>query len=164
MAEGLSSVRGAIAWYARKQVDGTRVEPDPRQVQRTGARLAERLSALGRQPAIERVFKPTLHHLAQPHRRAAPRQSPAGRTIIVRGRFADLALGHSLADLSAPISPRGSRRVAEDLGRAVLAVTCREGRSRCWRSSSTLEASAIVHLGCCLTGDEGRGLHKKGVA
>ena len=50
---------------------------DPRQIQtRRRARSAGAQSALGRRLAIERVFKPTLHHLAD--RRPAPRQIPGG--------------------------------------------------------------------------------------
>ena len=82
---------------------------DPRQIQtRRRARSAGAQSALGRRPAIERVFKPTLHHLADgvgPRLRA---KSLAGRTITVPLRR--FALGHALAHaVSTDFCNEGSR-------------------------------------------------------
>src|SRR6186713_312283 len=96
---------------------------DPRQIQtRRRAHSAGAQSALGRRPAIERVFKPTLHHLAD---RIGPRlraKSLAGRTITVRVRFADLRSVTRSLTLSAPISAtRALAEIAEDLVRGVLA-------------------------------------------
>jgi DNA polymerase-4 len=96
---------------------------DPRQIQtRRRSHSAGAQSALGRQPAIERVFKPTLQHLAD---RIGPRlraKSLAGRTITVRVRFADLRAVTRSITLSAPISAtRALAEVAEDLVRGALA-------------------------------------------
>src|SRR6187455_3818306 len=64
---------------------------DPRQIQTRGrAHSAGAQSALGRQPAIEQVFKPTLHHLADRIGARLRAKSLGGRTITVRVRFADL--------------------------------------------------------------------------
>src|SRR4029078_11125632 len=95
---------------------------DPRQIQTRGrARSAGAQSALGRRPAIERVFKPTLHHLAD---RIGPRlraKSLAGRTITVRVRFADLRAVTRSLTLAAPVSAtRAIAEIAEDLVRGAL--------------------------------------------
>ena len=73
-------------------------------------------------PAVERVFKPTLHHLAD---RIGPRlraKSLTGRTITVRVRFADLRSVTRALTLLEPVSTtRGLAEIAEDLVRGVLA-------------------------------------------
>src|ERR671922_798504 len=96
---------------------------DPRQIQtRRRARSAGAQSALGRQPAIERVFKPTLHHLADRIGARLRAKSLAGRTITVRVRFADLRAVTRSRTLPAPISAtRALADVAEDLVRGALA-------------------------------------------
>src|SRR5438093_4063695 len=96
---------------------------DPRQIQtRRRARPAGAQSALGRRPAIERVFKPTLHHLADRIGARLRAKSLAGRTITVRVRFADLRSVTRSLTLSAPISAtRALAEIAEDLMRGVLA-------------------------------------------
>ena len=111
---------------------------DPRQIQtRRCAHSAGAQSALGRQPAIERVFKPTLHHLADRIGARLRAKSLAGRTITVRVRFADLRAVTRARTLSAPISAtRALAEIAEDLVRGVLADHRDGGRSRCWRSPS----------------------------
>src|SRR6202140_4361942 len=76
---------------------------DPRQIQpRRRARSAGAQSALGRRPAIERVFKPTLHHLADRIGARLRAKSLAGRTITVRVRFAELRSAPRPLPLSAP--------------------------------------------------------------
>src|SRR5256714_5192155 len=92
---------------------------DPRHVQtRRRAHSAGAQSALGRRPAIERVFKPTLHHLADRIGARLRAKSLAGRTITVRVRFADLRSGTRSLTLSAPISAtRALAEIAEDLVR-----------------------------------------------
>ena len=96
---------------------------DPRQIQtRRRAHSAGAQSALGRRPAIERVFKPTLHHLADRIGARLRAKSLAGRTITVRVRFADLRSVTRSLTLSAPISAtRALAEIAEDLVRGVLA-------------------------------------------
>jgi DNA polymerase IV len=133
---------------------------DPRQIQ-TGrrARSAGAQSALGRRPAIERVFKPTLHHLADRIGARLRAKSLAGRTITVRVRFADLRSVTRSITLPGPISAtRALAEIAEDLVRGVLADH-REERtiSLLAISVSHLEAHAIVQLELPLgLTDEGR--------
>ncbi len=96
---------------------------DPRRIQ-TGrrARSAGAQSALGRRPATEQVFKPTLHHLADRIGARLRARSLTGRTITVRVRFADLRSVTRARTLPAPISAtRALAEVAEDLVRGVLA-------------------------------------------
>jgi DNA polymerase-4 len=122
---------------------------DPRQIQaRQRARSAGAQSALGRQPAIERVFKPTLHHLADRIAARLRAKSLAGRTITVRVRFADLRAVTRSLTLSAPISStRVLAEIAEELVRGVLAAH-REERtiSLLAISVSHLEAQPILQL------------------
>jgi DNA polymerase IV len=96
---------------------------NPRHIQtRRRARSAGAQSALGRRPAIERVFKPTLHHLADRIGARLRAKSLAGRTITVRVRFAGLRSVTRSVTLSAPISAtRALAEIAEDLVRGVLA-------------------------------------------
>jgi DNA polymerase-4 len=95
---------------------------DPRHIEtRRRARSADAQSALGRQPAIERVFKPTLHHLADRIGARLRAKSLAGRTITVRVRFADLRSVTRSLTLPAPISAtRASSTVARDLDDACV--------------------------------------------
>ena len=114
---------------------------DPRHVQPRGrAHSAGAQSALGRRPATEAVFKPTLHHLAD---RIGPRlraRSLAGRTITVRVRFADLRSVTRAITMSAPVSAtRALADIAEDLVRRVLADHPHE-------QSISLLAISVSHL------------------
>jgi DNA polymerase-4 len=122
---------------------------DPRQLE-TGRRAhsAGAQSALGRQPAIERVFKPTLHHLADRIGARLREKSLAGRTITVRVRFADLRSVTRSLTLSAPISAtRALAENAEDLVRAALADHPAEKTiSLLAIAVSHLEKSSIVQL------------------
>jgi DNA polymerase IV len=133
---------------------------DPRQIQtRPRAHSAGAQSALGRRPAIERVFKPTLQHLAD---RIGPRlraKSLAGRTITVRVRFADLRAVTRSITLPAPVSAtRAIAEVAEDLVRGALADHRDEKTiSLLAIAVSNLEAHPIVQLELPLgLDDEGR--------
>src|SRR3954454_11226479 len=125
-------------------------------------------SALGRQPAIEGVFKPTLHHLADRIGARLRAKSLAGRTITVRVRFADLRSVTRSSTLPAPISAtRALAEIAEDLVRGVLADHRDERTiSLLAISVSNLDAHAIVQLELPLgLADEGRRPGtKKGVA
>jgi DNA polymerase-4 len=96
---------------------------DPRQIQvRRRAYSAGAQSALGRQPAIERVFKPTLHHLADRIGARLRAKSLTGRTITVRVRFADLRSLTRSRTLPVPVSAtRALAEIAEDLVRGALA-------------------------------------------
>jgi DNA polymerase-4 len=122
---------------------------DPRQIQTRGrAHSAGAQSALGRQPAIERVYKPTLHHLADRIGARLRAKSLAGRTITVRVRFADLRSVTRALTLSAPVSAtRALAEIAEDLVRGVLADHRDEKTiSLLAIAVSHLEAHPIVQL------------------
>jgi DNA polymerase-4 len=133
---------------------------DPRPIQtRRRAHSAGAQSALGRQPAIERVFRPTLHHLADRIAARLRAKSLAGRTVTVRVRFANLRSVTRAVTLSTPISAtRALAEVAEDLVRGVLADHRDEKTiSLVAISVSHLDAHPIVQLELPLgLGDEGR--------
>ena len=133
---------------------------DPRQIQ-TGRRAhsAGAQSALGRQPATERVFKPTLHHLSDRIGARLRAKSLAGRTITVRVRFADLRSVTRSLTMPAPVSAtRALAEIAEDLVRGVLADHRNERTiSLLAISVSNLDAHPIVQLELPLRlPDEGR--------
>ena len=134
------SVERLLGHAAGRKLTALAWNRDPRQIQtRRRARSAGAQSALGRRPAIERVFKPTLHHLADRIGARLRAKSLAGRTITVRVRFADLRSVTRSLTLSAPISAtRALAEIAEDLVRGVLADHLDERRSRCWRSPSQI--------------------------
>ena len=96
---------------------------DPREIERRRrARSAGAQSALGKRPAVEEVFRPTLCHLAD---RIATRlrvKSLSGRTVTVRVRFADLRSITRSITLDAPISATPIlAEIAEELARRALA-------------------------------------------
>ena len=96
---------------------------DPRQI-RTHARVqsAGAQSALGRQPAEARVYRPTLRHLADRIATRLRAKSRPGRTVTVRVRFADLRSVTRSVTLDAPVSATAIlAEIAEELVRAVLA-------------------------------------------
>jgi len=101
---------------------------DPREIRtHERARSAGAQSALGKKPAEERVFRPTLRHLADRICARLRAKSLAGRTVTVRVRFADLRSVTRAATLDAPISATTTlAEIAEDLVRAVLAQHKRE--------------------------------------
>jgi DNA polymerase IV len=96
---------------------------DPRQIRtHRRARSAGAQSAIGRKPAEERVFGPTLAYLADRIGGRLRAKSLAGRTVTVRVRFADLRSVTRSVTLEAPISATVSlAEIAEELVRAVLA-------------------------------------------
>jgi DNA polymerase-4 len=96
---------------------------DPREIKtHRRARSAGAQSALGRKPAQESVFRPTLRHLADRIGTRLRAKSLAGRTITIRVRFADLHSVTHAVTLDAPISATATlAEIAEDLVRAVLA-------------------------------------------
>jgi DNA polymerase IV len=133
---------------------------DPRQIQ-TDRRAcsAGAQSALGRQPATERVITPTLHHLADRIGARLRAKSLAGRTITVRVRFSDLRSVTRSLTLPAPVSAtRALAETAEELVQGVLAVHPTERTISLLAISVTnLEANGIVQLELPLgLGDEGR--------
>ena len=91
------------------------------------ARSASAQSALGRKPATEAVFKPTLWHLADRVTSRLRAKALAGRTITVRVRFADMRAVTRSMTLDAPISATVMvAEIAEELVRAALADHPRE--------------------------------------
>ncbi len=98
---------------------------DPRDIKtdrKAGSAGAQ--SAIGRKPADERVFRPTLLHLADRigTRLRAKAKAKAGRTVTARVRFANLASTTRSVTLDAPISATVIlAEIAEELVRAVLA-------------------------------------------
>jgi DNA polymerase-4 len=154
------SVERLLGHAAGKRLTALAWNHDPRQIQtRRRARSAGAQSALGRRPAIERVFKPTLHHLADRIGARLRAKSLAGRTITVRVRFADLRSVTRSLTLIAPVSAtRALAEIAEDLVRGVLADHLAERTiSLLAISVSHLEAHAIVQLELPLgLSDQGR--------
>jgi DNA polymerase IV len=99
-----ASVERLLGHAAGRKLTALAWNRDPRQIQtRRRARSAGAQSALGRRPAIERVFKSTLHHLADRIGARLRAKSLARRTITVRVRFADLRSVTRTLTLSAPI-------------------------------------------------------------
>jgi DNA polymerase-4 len=96
---------------------------DPREIKthrRAGSVGAQ--SAIGRKPAVERVFRPTLLHLADRIGTRLRAKSRPGRTVTVRVRFANLDSATRSVTLDAPISATVIlAEIAGELVRAVLA-------------------------------------------
>ncbi|VIO72049.1 DNA polymerase IV [Bradyrhizobium ivorense] len=77
---------------------------DPRELRpHRRAHSAGAQSALGKRPAIERVIRPTLLHLADRIATRLRRKSRPGRTVTVRVRFADMRAVTRSITLDAPV-------------------------------------------------------------
>jgi DNA polymerase IV len=154
------SVERLLGRAAGRKLTALAWNRDPRQIQtRRRARSAGAQSALGRQPAIERIFKPTLHHLADRIGARLRAKTRFGRTVTVRVRFADLRAVTRSLTLSAPISAtRVLAEIAENLVRGVLADHPDERMiSLLAISVSNLDEHAIVQLELPLgLADQGR--------
>ena len=96
---------------------------DPREVTiHRRAQSASAQAALGRQPADERVFRPTLRHLADRVATRLRAKSRPGRTVTASVRFADLHAVTRSVTLDAPISATAIlAEIAEALVRDALA-------------------------------------------
>jgi DNA polymerase-4 len=96
---------------------------DPREIQmHRRVQSAGAQSALGRQPAVEHVYRPTLRHLADRIATRLRAKSRPGRTVTVRVRFADLRSVTRSVTLDAPISATSIlAEISEQLVRTVLA-------------------------------------------
>jgi DNA polymerase IV len=96
---------------------------DPREIKgHRRARSAGAQSAIGHRPAEERVFRPTLLHLADRIGSRLRARSRPGRTVTVRVRFANLNSVSRSITLDAPISATVIlAEIADELVRAVLA-------------------------------------------
>jgi len=142
---------------------------DARQINmRRPARSAGAQSALGRKPAQERVFIPTLRHLADRVASRLRAKSRPGRTVTVRVRFADLRSVTRSVTLDAPVSATAIlAEIAEDLVRSVLAQNPGEKIiSLLAISVSHLEKQAALQLDLPLglDGDERRPGTERGMA
>ena len=143
------SVERLLGHAAGRKLTSLAWNCDPRPIQARGrAHSAGAQSALGRQPAIESVFKPTLHHLADRIGARLRAKSLAGRTITVRVRFADLRSVTRSLTLASPVSAtRALAEIAEGLVRGVLADHRNERTiSLLAIAASQLEAHPIVQL------------------
>jgi DNA polymerase-4 len=138
LGQAASEKLGALAWNR-----------DPRQIRtHRRAQSAGAQSALGRKPAAEPTFRPTLRHLADRIGSRLRAKARFGRTITVRVRFADLRSVTRSLTLPAPVSATASlAEVAEDLVRGVLASHPKEKTiSLLAISISNLEEQAAVQL------------------
>ena len=143
LGQALGEKLHALAWNR----DPRRIRPQHR------AHSAGAQSALGRQPAVEAVFKPALRHLAD---RVASRlrvKGLAGRTVTVRVRFADMRAVTRSVTLDAPISATTMlAEIAEDLVRVALADHPRSGSSHCWRFRSRISTGRRSCSSSCRSG------------
>jgi DNA polymerase IV len=114
---------------------------DPREIRtHHRAHSAGAQSALGRKPAEEKVFRPTLRHLADRVASRLRAKSRLGRTVTVRVRFGDLRSVTRSMTLDAPISATATlAEIAEELVRAALAGHPSE-------KSISLLAISVSHL------------------
>jgi DNA polymerase-4 len=122
---------------------------DPREIRaHRRAQSAGAQSALGRQPAAERVVRPALRHLADRIGSRLRAKLRSGRTVTVRVRFADLRSVTRSLTLPAPIAATAIlAEIAEDLVQAVLANHPREATiSLLAISLSNLENRPLVQL------------------
>ncbi|MBS0421396.1 MAG: DNA polymerase IV [Proteobacteria bacterium] len=96
---------------------------DPREIRtQRRARSAGAQSALGLEPAQERIYRPALRHLADRIGARLRAKSLSGRTIGVRVRFADLRAVTRAVTFDTPICATALlAEVAERLVRGVLA-------------------------------------------
>jgi DNA polymerase-4 len=142
---------------------------DPREIKtRHRARSAGAQSALGKRPAEEQVFRPTLRHLADRVASRLRAKSRPGRTVTVRVRFADLRSVTRSVTLDAPVAATAIlAEIAEELVRKVLAHHADEKAiSLLAISVSHLEdeAQTQLDLPLGLEGDERRPGTRKGMA
>lgn len=136
------SLRNLLGEAAGEKLSDLAQDRDIRHVEtHHRARSAGAQSALGRRPATEAVYKPTLRHLADRVTSRLRAKALAGRTITVRIRFADMrAITRSLT-LDAPVSATLIvAEIAEDLVREALAEHPEE-------KSITLLAVSVSHIG-----------------
>lgn len=115
---------------------------DPREIRtHRRARSAGAQSALGRQPAVERVVAPTLLRLADRVATRLRAKALSGRTVTVRVRFADMRAVTRSVTLDAPIyATVALAEIATELVRAALRDHPRE-------NVITLLAVSIFGLG-----------------
>ena len=122
---------------------------DPRQIKsERRAQSAGAQAAIGKKPAEESVFRPTLWQLADRIGSRLRAKSRPGRTVSVRVRFADLRSVARSVTLPAPVSATAIlAEIAEELVRGVLAQHPHERMiSLLAISVSNLEQRPVVQL------------------
>ena len=101
LGQALGDKLAALAWNR-----------DPREIKtHRRSQSAGAQSALGKKPAEERVFRPTLLRLADRITTRLRAKSRSGRTVTIRVRFADMRSVTRSVTLPAPIS--ATRMLAE---------------------------------------------------
>lgn len=99
------SIERLLGHAAGKKLRSLAWNRDPRAIRtQHRARSAGAQSALGRQPAVERVFVPAMLLLADRVASRLRAKALAGRTVSVRVRFADMRAVTRSATLETPIS------------------------------------------------------------
>jgi DNA polymerase-4 len=118
---------------------------DPREIQTRGrAHSAGAQSALGRKPAVERVFRPVLQHLAERIASRLRAKDRPCRTVTVRVRFADMRAVTRAITLPAPISATTALcEIAVELVSGVL-------RDHPQEKTISLLAISASHLGSAI--------------
>jgi DNA polymerase-4 len=122
---------------------------DPREVRtQHRAQSAGAQSALGRKPAEQRVYRPTLWHLADRIGTRLRARSLAARTVTARVRFVDQRSVTRSMTLRAPISATAMlAEIAEELVRSLLVEYPEEKIiSLLAIAVSKLESSAVLQL------------------
>jgi DNA polymerase-4 len=143
------SLERLVGSAAGKKLAALAWNRDPREIEtHRRSRSAGAQSALGKKPAEEKVFRPTLLHLADRIGSRLRAKSLSGRTITVRVRFADLRAVTHAVTLDAPISATATlAEIAIDLVRAVLALHRHERKiSLLAISVSHLEKTSEIQL------------------
>jgi DNA polymerase IV len=138
LGRALGDKLGALAWNR-----------DPREIRtQHRAHSAGAQSALGRKPAHEHVFRPTLWHLADRVATRLRAKSRPGQTVTVRVRFADMHSVTRSRTLAAPISATAMlAETAEELVRGVLAEHASETTiSLLGVSVSNLDEHSVLQL------------------
>jgi len=116
------SLEGLLGHAAGEKLTALSWNRDPREIKtHRRARSAGAQSALGTQPAQEKVILPALRHLADRISARLRAKSLAGRTVTVRVRFADLRAVTRSVTFDTPITTSAAlAEIAEGLVRAVL--------------------------------------------
>jgi DNA polymerase IV len=154
------SLDGLLGVAAGEKLSALAWNRDPREVKaERRARSAGAQAALGRRPARENVFRPTLRHLADRICARLRAKRWSARTVTVRVRFADLRSVTRAHTLEAPVSTTAVvAEIAEELVRLVLADHPEERNlSLLAISASHLVKDSILQLELPLgLADEGR--------
>ncbi len=133
---------------------------DPRAiVTNRRAHSAGAQSAIGKKPAKESVFRPTLLHLADRVATRLRAKSRPGRTVTVRVRFADMRAVTRSITLDQPISATAMlAEIAEELVRASTRRPSAGAHDlRCWRSPCRISRSTTAFSSTCRLGSPTRG-------